>query len=227
MAPRDTRSGVRNPIVVLLPGAVLALAAAACGDPPPPPRTAPAWSSQGAGDRAARSGLAAESWFPLVDGTILQFRTSAESDEGPGGGILPARVFRASARLGELRMPSGTRRFEYREDGVATLNRDGVWTLLLRLPVEPGATWRGEHGGTARWEAVDLAVDVPAGRFTGCARVREERGGDRPAVYATTFCPGTGVVILEAASGAVVERAELVYAGPPLDLGPDGVVRVP
>lgn len=218
---------MRSTLAAVAAGAVLALGAVGCGDAAPPPRTAPAWSAGGAGDRAARSGYASEEWFPLVDGTILQYRTTTESDDGPGGGILPARVFRASARLGELRMPSGTRRFEFREDGVATLNRDGVWTLLLRLPVEPGPTWRGEHGGTARWEAVDLAVDVPAGRFTGCARVREERGGDRPAVYATTFCPGTGVVILEAASGAVVERAELVYAGAPLDLGPDGVVRVP
>jgi hypothetical protein len=206
---------------------VLAAAVVAgCAGAAPPARSAPAWSSSGAGDPAARSGLASEEWFPLVDGTILQYRTTSEGDAA-GSGILPARAFRASARTGELRMPSGTRRFEYRPDGVATLNRDGVWVLLFELPIAPETTWRGEHGGTARWDAIDVAVEVPAGRFTGCARVREERGGDRPAVFATTFCPGTGVVLLEAMGGGAAERAELVYAGPPLDLGPDGLRRVP
>lgn len=224
MAPRDAASMTRAA------GVVVAIACAACADPPPPVKAAPGWTA-GRGDATARSGLPAETWFPLVDGTIFQYRTTSEGGaseaDGPQAGILPARVFRSSARVGELRMPSGTRRFEYRDDGLATLTRDGVWAMVFRLPAEVGPTWRGEHGGTARWEAVDLAVEVPAGRFTGCARVREERGGDRPAVFATTFCPGTGVVVLEAAGGGAAERAELVYAGPPLDLGPDGTKRLP
>ncbi len=202
--------------------ATACVAVAGCAEGTPDAKGPPAWSSA-RGDRAARSGTEAESWFPLVDGNIFQYRTLV--DDGAGG-VLPARAFRTSGKLGELRMPSGTRRFEYREEGLATLTKDGFWMLVFKLPVAIGPTWRGEHGGIARWDATDLAVEVPAGKFTGCARVVEERGGDRPALFATTFCPGTGVVVLEAAGAGAHERAELTYAGPPFDLGPEGTKRV-
>lgn len=204
--------------------AVAAVLAAACGEGTPEAKGPPAWSSGGRGDRAARSGTEAESWFPLVDGNVFQYRTVV--DDAPGG-VLPLRAFRTSNRLGELRTPSGNRRFEYRDQGLAVLNKDGFWMMVFQVPVATGGpTWRGEHGGIARWDATDLAVEVPAGRFAGCARVVEERGGDRPGLWATTFCPGTGVVILEAAGAGAHERAELTYAGPPFDLGPEGTRRV-
>jgi hypothetical protein len=40
---------------------------------------------------------------------------------------------------------------------------------------------------------------------------------------ATTFCPDVGIVLLEAASGAAIERAELKSYGPPVEIGPDGL----
>jgi hypothetical protein len=204
--------------------AALAASLAACSGEAPPPRGPPAWSSGARGAVGVTSGLPAEQWFPLVDGNVYQYRTS--DDEGPGG-LLVARVHRASASVGELRTPSGTRRFTYRPDGLATLNKDGVWALVFRLPIEQGPTWRGEHGGMARWDALDVEVEVPAGRYRGCARVLEEQRGDRPARFVTTFCPDVGVVLLDAAGGGALERAELAYVGPPFELGPEGVRRVP
>lgn len=211
----------------LLLGA-LALAASCAAHPSgtPEPTSAagsePGWSSSRQGAVQAASGLEVESWFPLIDGHVYQYRTSAEDG---AAGMLVARVHRASDRVGELRTPSGTRRFEYRDEGLVTL-REGAWVQVFRLPVGDG-TWRGEHGGTSRWDAQNLRVMAPSGVHEGCARVVEERGGDRPARFATTFCPGVGVVVLEASSGGALERADLAYVGPPLDIGPDGTKRMP
>lgn len=205
-------------LVSMVGAAVLtACSAAPAGSKPPP-----AWSSGSPGAGQVASGLEAERLFPLVDGHVYQYRTS--TDEGASG-LLVARVHRSSARVGELRTPSGTRRFEYREEGLAIL-REGAWVLVFRLPMGEG-TWRGEHGGTARWDAQGLRVDTPSGAHEGCARVVEERGGDRPARFATTFCPGVGVAVLEASSGGALERADLAYVGPPFELGPEGTTRIP
>jgi hypothetical protein len=73
---------------------------------------------------------------------------------------------------------------------------------------------------------VNAVVEVPAGRYDDCVQTLERRGGDRPLSVATTFCPEVGIVLLEAASGAAMERAELKSYGPPVEIGPDGVQRV-
>ena len=96
---------------------------------------------------------------------------------------------------------------------------------MLKLPVDPTTSWRGEHGGKTRWDGSQIPVDVKAGHFDGCARIVEERGGDRPARFVTTLCPDVGVVLLEASQGEIAERAELSYYGEPLDLGPEGTKR--
>lgn len=206
-------------------GAALALSFVllACGDKPAPSPKDPGWVKAAGGKRGARSSFPCESWFPLVEGQLYQYATRT-GDGTPG--ILGARVHRTSDTLGELRMPAGTRRFQYGPEGVQTLNKDGVWVFIFKLPVDPTLTWRGEHGGKARWDAGGLAVDVKAGHFEGCGRVLEERGGDRPQRFATTFCPDVGVVLLEASQGETAERAELTYFGEPFDLGPEGTKRV-
>lgn len=206
-------------------GAALALAAAAaaavsaCGPAAePPPRAAP-WSAPGTGMQGASSGTAAERFFPLVDGYIYLYATS---DEQGGQGILVARVHRSSATQGELRFPSGAKRFEYTPQGVTIA---GGGAFVLREPIAAGTVWIGEHGGQARVAEVGVTVEVPAGRFAGCVRTREERLGDRPVLYVSTFCPDVGLVSLEATGGASYERAELKSYGPPVQIGPDGVER--
>lgn len=200
--------------------AVLIAGAAACADAEAPVTPANRWTSAGGGT-AASSGTELEKYFPLVDGHIYHYVT--EGDSG-GEGLLVARVARSDATRGELRFPSGAKRFEYAPDGVKVIGGAGS-SYVLKAPLRAGATWVGEHGGTTTVLSVDAIVDTRAGRFTGCVQTLEDKKGDTPAKYATTFCPGRGIVVLEAASGAGLERAELKSYGPPVDLGPDGLTK--
>jgi hypothetical protein len=95
------------------------------------------------------------------------------------------------------------------------------------LPLSAGASWRGDRGSMVVVEAVDAAVEVPAGRFQGCVRTVERRGGDLPLQISTTYCPDVGIVRLDAARGMQTEVATLQSFGPPVNLGPDGVRRIP
>jgi hypothetical protein len=90
-----------------------------------------------------------------------------------------------------------------------------------------GTSWRGEHGGQSRIAKTALTVDAPAGHYEGCVQTIEERLGDRPVKYATTFCPEVGVVALEAATGANFERATLKSYAPPLRMREDGRDKLP
>ncbi|WP_437957441.1 hypothetical protein WME76_39995 [Sorangium sp. So ce119] len=202
------------------PLAALALALLGCGGAPGAAQPT-AWSAAPDGQEGASSGTQAERYFPLVDGHVYHYVTLSD---GGGEGMLVARVHRADARRGELRFPSGVKRFEFTGEGVL---RSDTGVFVLKEPIAPGTTWTGEHGGRARITAVDAAVEVPAGRFTGCVQTVEERLGDRPARYVSTFCPDVGVVAIEAESGASHERAELKSYAPPFDMGPDGVRRTP
>lgn len=209
------------------PVAALALALLGCGVAPglgcggaaasAPPQ--PAWNAAPDGQQGVSSGTQAERYFPLVDGHIYHYATFTERGEA---GLLVARVHRSGARHGELRFPSGVRRFEYSGEGVI---RADTGAFVLKEPIAVGTTWRGEHGGRARIVAVGVTIEVPAGRFTGCVQALEERLGDRPARYVSTFCPDVGVVALEASGGASYEKAELKSYAPPVDIGPDGVQR--
>jgi hypothetical protein len=180
---------------------------------------APAWNAPPEGEHAATSGTQAERYFPLVDGSIYLYGTT---DEAGGQGVLIARVHRAGDRHGELRFPAGVKRFEYTPEGVLLAGKEA---FVLKEPIAVGTSWTGEHGGRAQIVAVDVAVEVPAGRFAGCVQTLEDRLGDQPVRYVVTFCPEVGVVQLEAMSRASYEKAELKSYGPPMDVGPDGVQR--
>lgn len=191
----------------------------ACGSAPGAP---PAWLAPGDGAKKdLASGTALERYFPLVDGMIYHYVTENEMGEA---GLLITRAGRTSERGGQLHFPTGSRRFEYVPDGVTVLV-DGAPTYVLKQPLAVGTTWRGEHGGTTRVLSIAASVEVPQGHFDGCVQTLEERLGDHPVKYATTFCPGVGVVMLEAASGASLERASLKSYAAPIDVGLDGVDR--
>lgn len=169
---------------------------------------------------AASSGTAVERFFPLVDGRLYEYRTMSELGEE---GLLVARVHRTDATHGELRYPSGTKRFEYTPEGV----KNGEGAFVLKAPLEVGASFRGEHGGTTRIVSTSASATTRAGTFSGCVQTTEERLGDRPVRYTTTFCPDVGIVALEAAGPTTVERAELRSYGAPTSIGPDGLQRIP
>ncbi|MFO0761360.1 MAG: hypothetical protein U0359_33085 [Byssovorax sp.] len=174
------------------------------------------------GKKNVSSGTELERFFPLVDGMVYQYATENEMGEP---GLLVARVFRTDERSGELRFPSGSKRFSYAPDGIVFQSVDGP-VYLLKLPLTAGSTFRGEHGGQAKVLDVNVVIDTPAGHYTGCVRVLEERLGDRPVRYATTYCPEVGVVQLEAATGASFERASLKSYGQAFEIpGGDGLDR--
>lgn len=190
-----------------------------CGSAPGAP---PAWLAPSDGvKKELASGTALERYFPLVDGMIYHYVTENEMGEI---GLLIARAGRTSERGGQLLFPTGSKRFEYAPDGITVLV-DGTPTYVLKQPLAVGTTWRGEHGGTTRYLSIAASVEVPQGHFDGCVQTLEERLGDHPVKYATTFCPGVGVVMLEAASGASLERASLKSYASPMEFGPDGVDR--
>jgi len=197
---------------------VLALASAlvlcACGPATPEPR--PSFASPGEGFVGASSGTQFERYFPLVHGNLWHYETT--SDDGERGMLL-VRARRTSAFEGALVTPTGSRRVSFTSEGIALLDRSAY---VLRGPLVVGTSWTGEHGGRARIEAVGLRVTVPAGSFDGCIVTVEDRGGDVPMRYTTTFCPDVGITALDVEARMAHERAELRSYGPPVNLGPEG-----
>ena len=120
-------------------------------------------------------------------------------------------------------MPGGIKRFEFRPDGVVLLRAGAAPSYVLKQPLQVGNKWRGAHMSWVEIVAVGTKAKVLAGSYDGCIKTSEQRGGDRPLRIDTTFCPKTGMVLLEASSGARTERMELKSYGPPVSLGPDGV----
>lgn len=173
------------------------------------------------GHKDLSSGTALERFFPLVDGMVYHYATDSMSGEQ---GILVTRVVRTRADGGELRFPKGIKRFTFAKDGVVLELLAGP-VYLLKEPIAVGSSFRGEHGGMTKILAINASIDVPAGHYDGCIQTLEERGGDEPARFMTTYCPGVGVVLLEAGAGGALERATLTSYGPPPAMKPDGLER--
>ncbi len=207
----------------LLAALPLALLLGACAEGPPPAASSP-WLLPSEGQKDVASGSAMERFFPLVDGMVYTYTTTNEVGEE---GFLVARVYRADTAHGELRFPTGAKSFEYTPEGVMLHKRGGQTVYVIKAPMAVGTSWPGENGGQTRILAVNATIDTPAGHYDGCVQTLEERGGDHPVRYATTFCPDVGVVNLEAATGANYERAALKTYAPPMRMKADGSERAP
>jgi hypothetical protein len=190
-------------------------------DPEPAPPVTPQPGAPTPTPAATPTGEASK-YFPLQSGHIYQYVT--ESDGGQG--VMMTRVTRADGKSGDLQGPRGTKTFEYVTDGVV-LTTGGAPIYVLKLPLAVGTKWRGQGGSSVEIVEVGATVTVPAGTYQQCIKTVEQRGGDQPMRVATTYCPDTGIVELEAASGAAMERAVLKSYGPPVDLGPDGLRAIP
>jgi hypothetical protein len=182
------------------------------------------WLVPGTGQQNAASGTKAEHIFPLVDGMVYTYTTLNEVGEE---GILIARVHRTDPFHGELRFPTGSKAFELAPDGVMLHGKNGEQSYVIKLPLTEGTSWRGEHGGQSRILKNDAVIETPAGHYEGCIQTLEERLGDRPTRYSTTFCPEVGVVQIEVATGANYERAALKSYAPPLRMREDGTTKLP
>nr|QVV57676.1 hypothetical protein [Myxococcales bacterium] len=195
---------------------LLLLALAACGPAQSASSSSSPWTNPGEGAVGATSGTEAERFFPLAHGYIWQYATS--SDEGDKG-VLLIRAHRTDALHGELRTSGGARRIEYLPEGVGLAGRAAY---ILKTPLAPGVTWTGEHGGRTRIVDTNMALTVPAGRFSGCIMTVEDTAEQPPFRYTTVFCPDVGITMLSVQADAAEARAELRSYGPPVNIGPDG-----
>jgi hypothetical protein len=211
------RHGVHGWVVLLL-GAGAAVTCGGCQDAQGRGATAP--GQGGPGSRLPASAL--ERLLPLMRG--LSYVYLVESEEGQDSML--ARAVPEAGNRATFRLPGGIRHFEFGPDAIRQITPSGTVTVLT-VPLAPGTSWRGERGSQVVIEAVDAVVDVPAGRFAGCVRTLERRGGDMPLQVYITYCPDVGIVQLDAARGQQTERAVLQSFGAPVDLGPDGVRRIP
>jgi hypothetical protein len=148
-----------------------------------------------------------EPYFPLEEGRIYNYVTTENGETG----MLIAKVHRTDAAHGELRLSNATKRFVYGADSVGY---DGGATLL-KGPLDVGASWPGEHGGTTRVVTTSASPKVPAGAYSACVQTIEEGGRLAGAKFATTYCPGVGMVLLEINVAGGEARAELKSYAPP------------
>ena len=181
--------------------AFVVVLATACGDPKP------------AASPVAPKGPSVSSvdtYFPLEEGRLYHYVTTENGDTG----MLVARVHRTDPTHGELRLSNASKRFVYSPEGVAY---DGG-AFILKAPLDVGATWPGEHGGTTKVTRTDATPKVQAGAYSGCVETVEEGGRPQGSKYATTYCPGVGMVLLEIAVTGGEARAELKSYGMPVKI---------
>jgi len=160
--------------------------------------------------KVASSGSSVESYFPLEEGRIYNYVTSENGETG----MLVAKVHRTDASHGELRLSNATKRFVYSPAGVAYDN--GLF--ILKAPLDVGATWPGEHGGTTRVASVDASPKVAAGSYGSCVQTVEEGGRPPGSKFVTTYCPGVGMVLLEVHAAGGEAKAELKSYGAPVKI---------
>ncbi len=208
-----------------LPAALVLVLACGCASAPDPGRTS-SWQGGPKGVEGASSGSEAERWFPMVDGTLYHYRTESLGDSPAPPGMLMLKVHRQSATQAELRRPSGSQSIRFLPDGVGTTTKTGAPAFVLKLPIDPKTQWLGPQGGVTRVVATGVTAEVPAGKFSNCLVTEEERKGDAPITIKTTLCPEVGIVSLQAQGGGGVERAELMYFGPPVEIGEEGLRRL-
>lgn len=183
-------------------GAVLACLIAACGDGKPV--VAPV------GPTKPASGSSVEQYFPLEEGKLYNYVTTENGESG----MLVAKVHRTDPIHGELRLSNATKRFVYSREGVAY----DTGVFILKAPLDVGATWPGEHGGTTKVTSIDATVKVLAGSYGSCVTTVEEGGRPAGSKYGTTYCPGVGMVLLEISVPGGDARAELKSYGSPVKI---------
>jgi hypothetical protein len=125
--------------------------------------------------------------YPLALGSAWSY----DVETGEGESVLAiTKVTEAGEGFAGVVGGEGLRRYELRPDGVFQPELGGY---LLRAPIALNAHWDAGRGVTATVAALGIAIETAAGRFTGCATVREE-GAASGAVVNTTYCPDVGPV---------------------------------
>jgi hypothetical protein len=144
---------------------------------------------------APAGGLA--DFYPLAVGN--EWVWDDVSPQLAGGGRKAARTVRIVER-GADGFFRDSERTELRADGACV--RDRIRRLLC-APLAVGTSWKSvvSVSSTERYEIVGIGerVEVPAGRYEGCVRVRAHNraGASTEHVMEMTFAPGVGPVRLE------------------------------
>jgi hypothetical protein len=169
----------------------------------------PAKDVEAAGsNKAALSPL--ESFFPLENGKVYAYVA-----KGAEGSLLTVlRVERKNPERGSLKSSNAERIFTFGKDSI---ERVGGGTLL-KMPLQTGTNFKGEHGGITVIEDTDVSLDVPAGHFANCLRTVEQASASYPGITKVTFCPGVGIVKLEVQGSSATELMELQSYGDPVKI---------
>lgn len=167
------------------------------------------------------SGSPVETYFPLEQGKLYTYATR----QGAENGTVSFKVERPDATHGKLVVvgTSSAKRFVYEKDGVAY--EGGAY--ILRMPLEVGTSWPGEHGGQAKIVKTDASASGADGKtYSSCIVTQED--GTRPpnSRYTTTYCPGVGMVLFEVVTNDGDARGELKYYGPPIKMESGTSVKI-
>jgi len=155
-----------------------------------------------------------ERYLPLKNDTVLAYETFSENTGERGALMMKVRRPRLSTV--ELDVGGRVQRLALEAEGVRLVT--GGW--LLKAPLTPGARFKGQFG-EVEVTSTDKAIEVPAGRFSGCIETVEQSATAQRKVT-TVYCPDVGITLLEV-EGSIGEdygreRASLRSHGPAVNL---------
>jgi hypothetical protein len=153
-----------------------------------------------------------ERFLPLRDGFVLSYWVWTIAS--PEREQVIFRVERHSPERASLHTGDRVQRLELEQNGVRLLQGG----YLLAAPLSLGAEWTGPVG-RVRVTALDVSVDVDAGRFVGCLETTEVGGSASDAREITTrYCPDVGITEMRVEAGDREQRFELRSYGPSVDI---------
>jgi hypothetical protein len=178
--------------------------AVACGSPPAATAPRPAPVSD------------VSRYLPLEHDTVFAYDTVAEQNGETG--ILIMHVSRPRRDMAEVKIGGRAQRLDITDNGIS----HATGGHLLKVPLAVGARYKGQFGEVSV-TSLNKAIEVPAGKFSGCIETVEQAQTPVQKKVTTVFCPDVGMVQL-IAEGMVdgdylTERANLRSYGPRIDLG--------
>jgi len=142
-----------------------------------------------------------EEFFPLSEGLTLTYQT--ETHDGVKD-MSMVQVHRVHSGLAQMRTGSGVQRLEVTRDSI----RKEGGGYFLRMPLQTGASWDGENGGTTVVRSTNMTMTVPAGTFKGCVHTEEEVPEQRARVT-VVYCPGVGIARMKVEQDGAWKTFEL------------------
>lgn len=131
-----------------------------------------------------------ERYFPATEGSVWSY--DVDTGEELKSLVISRAVMRQGAHIAISNSGAEPIFYELRADGVFHL---ASGSYLLKLPFEPGASWRSRDG-LARIIESGARVDVDSGSFSPCVIVEESRAGSG-AIVRTAYCEDVGVARIE------------------------------